>query len=70
MFKRRDTDLYMDLKISLSESLTGFKKTITTLDDRQLVLNTLPGEVLKHGMTLLLLLLLLLSLSKVILKWY
>lgn len=45
----------MDLKISLSESLTGFKKTITTLDDRQLVLNTLPGEVLKHGMTLLLL---------------
>lgn len=55
MFKRRDTDLYMDLKILLSESLTGFKKTITTLDDRQLVLNTLPGEVLKHGMTLLLL---------------
>ena len=36
-------------KISLSEALTGFTKTITTLDDRRLLIQSDPGEVIKHG---------------------
>ena len=49
LFKRKDTDLYMDMTINLSEALTGFKKTIKMLDDRQIVIQTHPGEILKHG---------------------
>lgn len=33
----------------LSEALTGFRKVITTLDQRKLVIQTIPGEVIKHG---------------------
>lgn len=31
------------------EALCGFQKTIRTLDDRDLVITALPGEVVKHG---------------------
>ncbi|XP_003387983.1 PREDICTED: dnaJ homolog subfamily A member 1-like [Amphimedon queenslandica] len=48
LFKRKETDLYMNMTINLSEALTGFKKTIKMLDDRQIVIQTHPGEVLKH----------------------
>jgi len=37
------------MELELVEALCGFKKTIKTLDDRELVLSTIPGEVVKHG---------------------
>ena len=49
-FKRaKATDLMLNLKINLTEALCGFHKTITTLDNRTLVISVFPGEVIKHG---------------------
>merc|ERR1719167_2095608 len=48
-FKRNGIDLIHTLNISLSDSLCSFKRTITTLDDRTLVIQTVPGEVIKTG---------------------
>lgn len=48
-FKRNGIDLIMKFQISLNEALTGFKKTIQTLDNRTLVIQTVPGEVVKNG---------------------
>lgn len=42
-------DLIMVLEISLTEALCGMQKGIKTLDDRTLVITSLPGEVIKHG---------------------
>jgi len=47
-FKRRGTDLIMTMKISLAEALCGFKRPIKTLDNRDIVISTIPGEVIKH----------------------
>lgn len=47
LFKRKDMDLYMKMEISLNEALTGFRRTIKTLDDRILVISSLPGEFIK-----------------------
>lgn len=43
VFKRRDMDLFMKMEITLSEALCGFKRTIKTLDNRFLVISSLPG---------------------------
>ncbi|XP_054166357.1 dnaJ homolog subfamily A member 4-like [Oppia nitens] len=40
-------DLSIDINLSLTEALCGFKKTIKTLDNRTLVLKSLPGDVIK-----------------------
>merc|ERR1719187_394938 len=48
-FKRNGQDLVMKMDISLTEALTGMKKTIKTLDDRTLVIQTVRGEVIKTG---------------------
>jgi len=48
-FKRSGIDLIHTINISLSDSLCSFKKTIQTLDDRTLVIQTVPGEVIKTG---------------------
>merc|ERR1719278_2443239 len=48
-FKRNGIDLIHTINISLSDSLCSFKRTITTLDDRTLVIQTVPGEVIKTG---------------------
>ncbi len=37
-------DLIMKMDISLRESLCGFKKIINTLDDRALIIQTIPGK--------------------------
>jgi len=37
------------MQITLTESLCGFHKVIKTLDNRQLVITSLPGEVIKPG---------------------
>jgi len=39
----------MKMELELVESLCGFQKTITTLDQRQLVITALPGEIFKPG---------------------
>lgn len=49
MFKRNGSDLVLRLEIQLVEALCGFQKVIRTLDDRDLVITQLPGEVVKHG---------------------
>ncbi len=43
-FKRHGIDLILKMQISLTEALTGFKKTIETLDSRTLVIQTVPGR--------------------------
>jgi len=47
VFKRSGTDLIMQQNINITESLCGFKKVVPTLDDRTLVIQTVPGEVIK-----------------------
>jgi len=47
IFKRKDMDLFMKMDITLTEALCGFKRTITTLDNRILVVSTLLGEFIK-----------------------
>ena len=42
-FTRSGQDLIMKMDISLTEALTGMKKTIKTLDDRTLVIQTVRG---------------------------
>lgn len=49
VFKRNGMDLVMKMDVSLTEALCGMKRTVTTLDDRTLSMQTVPGEVLKTG---------------------
>ena len=39
----------MRLELPLSEALCGFTKAIRTLDERELIITSLPGQVVKHG---------------------
>lgn len=48
VFKRSKQDLVMQMPLQLVESLCGFQKVIKTLDNRDLVVTNLPGEVVKH----------------------
>jgi len=48
-FKRNGTDLIMKMNINITEALCGFKKSIATLDNRTLIVQTIPGEVMKSG---------------------
>ncbi|KAF9365407.1 Type I HSP40 co-chaperone [Mortierella sp. NVP85] len=48
-FKRRGDDLHYDAKIDLVTALAGGKIHIPHLDDRVLVVEILPGEVIKPG---------------------
>ncbi|XP_054278508.1 dnaJ homolog subfamily A member 1-like [Macrosteles quadrilineatus] len=48
-FKRSGSDLIFRMEIELVESLCGFKKVIRTLDDRNLLITVIPGEIVKHG---------------------
>ncbi|KAF4095249.1 dnaJ homolog subfamily A member 4 [Onychostoma macrolepis] len=47
VFQRRDDNLIMKMKIKLVEALCGFKRTICTLDNRLLLINSPPGQVIK-----------------------
>jgi len=49
LYKRNGQDLVMKMDISLTEALTGMRKTIKTLDDRTLLIQTVSGEVIKTG---------------------
>jgi len=46
-FKRSGVDLILQQTINITEALCGFKKLVKTLDDRQLLIQTVPGEVIK-----------------------
>ncbi|KAG7175317.1 dnaJ homolog subfamily A member 1-like isoform X1 [Homarus americanus] len=47
--RRANNDLTMQMHISLVEALCGFQKQIKTLDDRTIVISTIPGEVIKNA---------------------
>lgn len=49
VFKRSTHDLIVHIDLELVEALCGFQKTIETLDQRQLLITTIPGEVIKPG---------------------
>ncbi|KAF7270857.1 dnaJ heat shock protein family (Hsp40) member A4-like [Rhynchophorus ferrugineus] len=49
LYKRNGSDLILRLEIQLVEALCGFQKIIRTLDDRDLIITQMPGEVIKHG---------------------
>jgi DnaJ family protein A protein 1 len=50
VFKRvRTDDLLLNMDLTLTEALCGFQRGIKTLDNRTLVVTSLPGEVIKHG---------------------
>ncbi len=44
LFKRKDMDLYMKMEVNLNEALCGFKKAIKTLDNRHIIVSSLPGK--------------------------
>lgn len=48
-FTRRDRDLQMEQKISLSTALTGGQFVVTHLDGRKLLIKINPGEVITPG---------------------
>jgi DnaJ family protein A protein 2 len=48
-FKRQDTTLSTEVEIDLLTSLGGGQFSIKHLDDRALIVNLEPGEVVKHG---------------------
>lgn len=47
VFQRQHDNLFMKMEIKLVEALCGFKRTITTLDNRALMISSPPG---KHHM--------------------
>jgi len=49
VFKRSSTNLLMQMKLELVESLCGFHKSIQSLDSRDLIISTLPGELIRDG---------------------
>lgn len=49
VFKRSGNNLVMRMELELVEALCGFSKVIRTMDERDLVISTIPGEVIKQG---------------------
>lgn len=48
-FKRKGDDLFYEHTLTLTESLCGFQFVLTHLDNRQLLIKSKPGEVVKPG---------------------
>jgi len=48
-FQRHGRDLAMKLDIDVSEALCGLKRAVKTLDNRNLLITTNPGEVIKQA---------------------
>jgi len=49
VFKRNGNDLYMDMRLSLVESLCGFSFTVKHLDGRVLLIKSSPNQIIQHG---------------------
>ncbi|KAJ0028951.1 hypothetical protein NQD34_003948 [Periophthalmus magnuspinnatus] len=47
IYQRQGDDLITNMELKLVEALCGFRKTITTLDNRTLIINSAPGQVIK-----------------------
>jgi len=47
-FERKNNDLVIKMKISLNEALTGFSRKVTTLDNREIAITSIPGDFVKH----------------------
>lgn len=47
-FKRANNDLCMTMQLQLVEALCGFQKVVKTLDNRDLVITSMPGDVIKE----------------------
>jgi len=50
VYSRQGNDLLMKMDVSVSEALTGFKRVVKTLDKREILIASKPGEVIEHGM--------------------
>lgn len=48
-FKRKGDDLFVEHTLTLTEALCGFQFILTHLDNRQLLIKSEPGEVIKPG---------------------
>lgn len=48
-FTRQDQNLYMTVKINLTEALCGFTLVVSHLDGRNLAIKSLPGKVIQTG---------------------
>lgn len=48
-FKRKGDDLFYEHTLNLTEALCGFQFVLTHLDNRQLLIKSKPGEVVKPG---------------------
>ena len=48
VFKKKKSDLYIKHKISLFESLSGFKFNVEKLDGTKVTIKTEPGEIIQH----------------------
>jgi len=49
VYHRQNEDLLMKMDISITEALCGFQRVINTLDNREIVVTSYPGEVVKYG---------------------
>lgn len=49
VFTRKGNDLIMEQKISLTEALTGFQFGVTHLDEREILVRSAPGDIIKEG---------------------
>lgn len=47
--RRSGDNLVLRMELSLVEALCGFQRSIRTLDERELVISALPGQVFKQG---------------------
>ncbi|KAH9532052.1 hypothetical protein CY35_19G068600 [Sphagnum magellanicum] len=48
-FKRKGDDLFVQHSLTLTEALCGFQFPLTHLDGRQLLIKSVPGEIIKPG---------------------
>ncbi|KAF5949895.1 hypothetical protein HYC85_011888 [Camellia sinensis] len=48
-FKRKGDDIFVEHPLTLTEAFCGFQFIITHLDNRQLLIKSQPGEVVKRG---------------------
>jgi DnaJ family protein A protein 2 len=48
-FKRKGDDLFLEHTLTLTEALCGFQFPVTHLDNRQLLIKSSPGEIIKPG---------------------
>jgi len=49
VFTRKETHLFMEMDIDLVDALCGMRRSVMTLDDRELVVTSLPGEIINNG---------------------